>query len=85
MYFVCYRSLLETGRDFSDDFHLFGLVWTEDFINFTVDGKSIGSIENPRGGFWHLGGLDKNPGGPNIWAKGKAMAPFDKEVTSMHK
>ncbi|KAJ4432697.1 hypothetical protein ANN_21320, partial [Periplaneta americana] len=73
-------SIEETGRDFSDDFHIFGLEWTADYINFTVDGKTIGSRGVPPGGFWHLGGFDKIPGATNIWADGEPMAPFDKEV-----
>ncbi|XP_069683894.1 beta-1,3-glucan-binding protein-like [Periplaneta americana] len=72
-------SIEETGRDFSDDFHIFGLEWTADYINFTVDGKTIGSRGVPPGGFWHLGGFDKIPGATNIWADGEPMAPFDKE------
>lgn len=76
---VC-RSIAETGRDFSDDFHVFGLDWTEDYLNFTVDGKLIGSRGIPPGGFWKLGGFDKIPGAKNIWKDGKPMAPFDKKV-----
>jgi hypothetical protein len=69
-----------TGRDFSDDFHVFGLDWTEEYLNFSVDGKLIGSRGIPPGGFWKLGGFDKIPGVKNIWKDGKPMAPFDKKV-----
>jgi beta-glucanase (GH16 family) len=74
------RSIAESGRDFADDFHVFGLEWTADYLNFTVDGKLIGSTGVPPGGFWSLGGLDKIEGAQNIWKDGKPMAPFDKKV-----
>jgi hypothetical protein len=77
---IC-RSIAETGRDFADDFHVFGLDWTEDYLNFSVDGKLIGSRGIPPGGFWKLGGLDKIRGAQNIWKDGKPMAPFDKKVS----
>lgn len=76
---VC-RSIAETGRDFSDDFHVFGLDWSEEYLNFSVDGKLIGSRGIPPGGFWKLGGFDKIPGVRNIWENGKPLAPFDKKV-----
>ena len=76
---IC-RSIAETGRDFADDFHVFGLDWTEEYLNFSVDGKLIGSRGTPPGGFWKLGGFDKIPGVQNIWKDGKPMAPFDKKV-----
>lgn len=72
-------SIAESGRDFSDDFHVFGLEWTADYMNFTVDGKLIGSRGIPPGGFWSLGGFDKIEGAHNIWKDGKPMAPFDKK------
>jgi hypothetical protein len=59
---------------------VFGLEWTEDYLNFTIDGKLIGSRGVPPGGFWSLGGFDKIEGLHNIWKDGKPMAPFDKEV-----
>lgn len=59
---------------------MFGLEWTADYLNFTIDGKLIGSRGVPPGGFWKLGGFDKIPGARNIWKDGKPMAPFDKKV-----
>jgi hypothetical protein len=59
---------------------VFGLDWTADYINFTVDGKLIGSRGVPAGGFWSLGGFDMIEGAQNIWKDGKPMAPFDKKV-----
>ncbi|KDR21902.1 Beta-1,3-glucan-binding protein 1 [Zootermopsis nevadensis] len=72
-------NIAESGRDFADDFHVFGLEWTADHLNFTVDGKRIGSRGVPPGGFWKLGGFDKIPSARNIWKDGKPMAPFDKK------
>jgi len=62
---------------------VFGLDWTEEYLNFSVDGKLIGSRGIPPGGFWKLGGFDKIPGVRNIWENGKPMAPFDKKVTQV--
>ncbi|XP_033610649.1 beta-1,3-glucan-binding protein [Cryptotermes secundus] len=72
-------SIADSGRDFADDFHVFGLEWTAEHLNFTIDGKLIGSRGVPPGGFWSLGGFDKIEGVHNIWKSGKPMAPFDKK------
>jgi hypothetical protein len=77
---VLCRSIAESGRDFADDFHVFGLDWTADYLNFTVDGKLIGSRGVPPGGFWSLGDFHNIEGAQNIWKDGKPMAPFDKKV-----
>lgn len=76
---LCFRTLEGSGRDFSDDFHLFGMEWTRNSITFTVDDEIIGSVTPPTGGFWAIGGFDKNPGGRNIWENGEYLAPFDRE------
>ncbi|XP_049808336.1 beta-1,3-glucan-binding protein-like [Schistocerca nitens] len=74
-----WMATLSNGRDFADDFHLYGMVWTRNSISFTIDHQLIGSISAPAGGFWRLGGFEQNPGGNNIWRAGDVLAPFDKE------
>jgi len=71
-----YEAILEEG-DFASDFHIFGLQRLPNSIRFYVDGIPIGQIDPPPGGFWDIGNFDKNPGGPNIWANGTSMTPFD--------
>ncbi|PSN29748.1 hypothetical protein C0J52_27821, partial [Blattella germanica] len=73
------KSVQNTGRDFADDFHLFGLNWVDNRITFTVDNQEIGTVWAPQNGFWYFGGFQNNPGGTNIWQSGNWMAPFDKE------
>ncbi|XP_063225957.1 LOW QUALITY PROTEIN: beta-1,3-glucan-binding protein-like [Bacillus rossius redtenbacheri] len=73
------KNLAGIGETFADDFHLFGMVWNETSITFTVDDEIIGSMTPPEGGFWKLGKFDENPGGENIWANGTNLAPFDQE------
>lgn len=71
--------VLEEG-DFASDFHVFGLQRLPQSIRFYVDGILIGEITPPDGGFWEVGQLDRDPGGPNIWANGTTMTPFDYPV-----
>jgi len=56
------------------------MTWTENHINFTVDNVQIGGFSAPQDGFWFYGGLQNNPGGPNIWKNGNRMAHFDQDV-----
>ncbi|XP_034231448.1 beta-1,3-glucan-binding protein-like [Thrips palmi] len=73
-----WEKILERG-DFADAFHVFGMEWSPAGFRFTVDREEIGSMPVPPGGFWDLGGFDKDPGGPNIWANGTELAPFDRK------
>lgn len=60
---------------YNNEFHRFGLTWTEQGMRFTVDGIQTGIV--PVGdGFWKRGGFR----GDNIWSSGTQMAPFDQEV-----
>lgn len=74
------RNIQNTGQSFSDDYHLFGLKWTDNHIIFTIDDEEIGDVWAPQNGFWYYGGFQDNPGGTNIWQNGNWMAPFDQEV-----
>jgi hypothetical protein len=78
---VFFRNIESTGQSFADDFHLFGMTWTDNRIFFTVDNVQIGNIWAPQNGFWYYGGFQNNPGGTNSWQNGSWMAPFDKEVS----
>lgn len=73
------KNIQNTGRSFSDDYHLFGLKWTDNHIIFTIDNEQIGDVWAPQNGFWYYGGFQNNPGGTNIWQNGNWMAPFDQE------
>ena len=73
--------MLEQG-DFASDFHIFGLQRLPDSIRTFVDGIPIGEVRPNKGGFWELGEFDKDPtSGPNIWANGTTMTPFDYPVS----
>ncbi|XP_069695954.1 beta-1,3-glucan-binding protein-like [Periplaneta americana] len=75
------QSLAGTGRTYADDFHLYGVEWTDQYMRFTLDYVEYGRIDAPADGFWYFGEYDKNPGGDNIWQNGNNMAPFDQEFT----
>lgn len=65
---------------YGDSYHLFGLIWNETSIVFTVDDIETGGVTIPEGGsFWKLGEFEGN----NLWEDGDHMAPFDKEVTTL--
>lgn len=71
--------VMEEG-DFASEFHVYAMQWLPDLIRFYVDGILIGEVDPPAGGFWEIGGFDKDPGGENIWANGTTMTPFDRRV-----
>jgi len=58
-------------------FHTYGILWTPDSIEFTLDGTSLGKVTPPTGGFWELGGFPADIQNP--WRFGTKMAPFDDE------
>lgn len=74
-----FLRILQEGN-FSSDFHIFGLQRLPNVMRFYVDGFLIGELVPPAGGFWELGQFDRDPGGPNIWANGTTMTPFDYPV-----
>lgn len=47
-----------------------------DYVKFSIDNVEMGTIAPPAGGFYELGQFS----GPNPWAGGSKMAPFDAEV-----
>ncbi|XP_059163529.1 beta-1,3-glucan-binding protein-like [Physella acuta] len=57
-----------------DNFHTWKLEWTPDHLITFVDNQKIMEV-TPGANFWQKGGFS----GPNIWASGEKMAPFDKD------
>ncbi|MFZ9004202.1 MAG: family 16 glycosylhydrolase [Robiginitalea sp.] len=43
------RSVTTVVEGVSDDFHVYGLEWTQDAITFSVDGEEFGTLENNGG------------------------------------
>lgn len=72
--------VLDEG-DFASDFHIYGLQRLPQSIRFYIDGILIGQVTPPAGGFWEIGQFERDPGGPNIWANGTTMTPFDYPVS----
>merc|ERR1711963_1023039 len=61
------------GFDWSDDFYIWRLEWTDHNLKTFVDNQPILSVD-PGSNFWRFGGF----GGNSIWGHNK-MAPFDQE------
>lgn len=62
---------------FDNDFHIYRLVWTTNYLQFFVDDNVVGTV-NAGEGFWRRGGFESS-GHANPWASGTIMAPFDQE------
>ncbi|CAG0879122.1 unnamed protein product [Darwinula stevensoni] len=68
------------GSGYHDDFHLYKVEWTPDYIKFTLDGTELGTVTPGEDGFWNLYPFDENyPGLDSPWSLGTKMAPFDQE------
>jgi hypothetical protein len=59
------------------DFHVYGMNWTPNGLNFTIDGTVTGVVTP---GFWQKGNFPSTITNP--WAGHEPMAPFDQEVKS---
>ncbi|KAK9891859.1 hypothetical protein WA026_017347 [Henosepilachna vigintioctopunctata] len=68
-------SLKHNSRGFDKKFHTYKMIWTPDYIAFSVDGREIGRVTPTDRGFYELGHLT----GPNPFRSGTKMAPFDQE------
>jgi len=65
--------------DFSDDFHIFGMIWNETTLYTYLDDESQKVLEVPFNvHFWQKGGWDKT-GMTNPWKNRPCAAPFDQE------
>uniref|UniRef100_A0A1Q3FIF0 Putative beta-13-glucan-binding protein-like isoform x3 n=1 Tax=Culex tarsalis TaxID=7177 RepID=A0A1Q3FIF0_CULTA len=62
-----------TNGGLATKFNNYQMTWTEDVIQFGINGKVYRTV-TPYEGFWKLGGFGHNP-----WPQGSKMAPFDKE------
>ncbi|RKO85519.1 concanavalin A-like lectin/glucanase domain-containing protein [Blyttiomyces helicus] len=67
-------SNLPPGETFADDFHVFGLEWTEDGITTFVDNSTVLNVQ--FNDFWTFGNFPSNLNNP--W-EGSNAAPFDQE------
>ncbi|XP_065350575.1 beta-1,3-glucan-binding protein-like [Cloeon dipterum] len=76
-YLTHWERNTEPGNGYNNDFHLYQVEWTPDYIKFSVDNVELGTIAPPAGGFYELGGF-ANEGVGNPWGASK-MAPFDQE------
>lgn len=74
---------LSDGTDFSEQFHVFGLEWTEDYMKTYVDTPDNVilnvSFASEAENLWTRGGFDKMDGLNNPWEGGQKNAPFDSE------
>lgn len=64
---------------FDVDYHVYSLYWTQEKLEFLVDGQVIGTV-NAENGFWKRAYFDEwAQGMSNPWSGGTIMAPFDQE------
>lgn len=73
---ICIFRTLTNGDDYAKSFHNYSVLWNQTGIYYSIDGVSIGGVTPPAGGFYKLSGSK----GPNFWANGTHMAPYDKRV-----
>jgi len=71
------QSAIDQGYDRA--FHVYGIVWTETGIQYTLDGAVVGNVNPPPGGFWELGEFPNDVENPWQYADNQRMAPFDQE------
>ncbi len=70
----------QNSAGWSNDFHVYGVEWTPEYIKFEVDGEELGTVTVPEGGFYELGEFETDyPGTGNPWEGQANNAPFDKE------
>lgn len=62
---------------YTQDFHVYKLIWTPSSIKFLIDNQSMGTVDAGEG-FWKRGKFQSS-NMVNPWSNGTAMAPFDQE------
>lgn len=62
---------------YNDDFHIYKLVWTPDYLDFYIDGERVGKVDT-KISFWERGAFNSS-GLPNPWLGRLPVAPFDQE------
>lgn len=69
-----YLKRKESRERWTDNFHIYTLIWSPDKIKVQVDGETYGTIY-PEDGFYR--GEIKTGMKPPTWLSGTAIAPFD--------
>lgn len=66
--------------DLSDDFHIYGLIWTNDRITTYIDdpSKVVLDVDLSTESFWEKSGFDAE-GRDNPWVNEDNIAPFNRE------
>jgi len=64
-------------HNYADEWHLWGMEWTENYIAFTFDGVESYRLTAPGqpGGLFDMAGFE----GENIYSNGGALAPWDQK------
>ncbi|KAM3587176.1 Binding Protein (BGBP) [Umbelopsis sp. WA50703] len=68
--------LVDSGKSFADDFHIWGLEWNEDGLRTYVDNTTMLSVNFDQS-FWERGKFPK--WATNPWKGAGITAPFDQE------
>ncbi|KAI8140183.1 concanavalin A-like lectin/glucanase domain-containing protein [Fennellomyces sp. T-0311] len=68
--------VLDDGSTFADDFHTYGLEWSEDGLRTYVDNKTILLVDFDQS-FYERGNFPEWAANP--WSSGDISAPFDQE------
>jgi len=79
-YALTHATYTLPSGDFSQEFHLFGTIWTQKGFTFYLDDPSnvvLNVVVTEP--FWELGGWSSNPALNNPWVGGGPDAPFDQE------
>jgi beta-glucanase (GH16 family) len=79
-FYLTHGAQTMPSGDFSQDFHVFGMIWTNDTICTYIDSESniVLKVDTSAQSFWHKGGWDTTSY-DNIWANRGNNAPFDQK------
>lgn len=79
-YQLTHGDFCMSGKTFNDDFHTFGLVWSEEGIYTYVDDESqkVLNVAFDQS-FWERGSWSKNSALENPWRGQPNAAPFDQK------
>ncbi|KAJ3095490.1 hypothetical protein HDU97_006888 [Phlyctochytrium planicorne] len=74
------EKALKGGKTYADDFHIYGLEWTPEYLTTYIDDPANVVMNVTLKDFWNFGNFTSfNKNATNIWAKGCDQAPFDQE------
>ncbi|PSN52726.1 hypothetical protein C0J52_06148 [Blattella germanica] len=71
------KSFESLGSGWCNNFHIYTVEWLPGDVTFKVDGKVIGVISPPPGGFYNLPFFT---GTKTPWGRGSKLAPFDSGI-----